>query len=496
MRKRKMNVRQTIGFVAGIVVFIALLWMDAPGGLSEAGWKTAAVGLLMAVWWISEAIPIPVTALMPVVAFPLLGILSLEEALAPYANPLIFLFLGGFIIAVALQKWNLHERIALNIIRQVGMDPHSIIIGFMIAAAFLSMWVSNTATALMMLPIVLSVLHLVDRRAPEDGASPAADRNFGLVLLLTVAYSCNIGGMGTLIGTPPNALLAGYMLENYGVEIGFAQWMTIGLPLVLVALPLMYVLLTKIIYPIRLEKLPGGAALIRSRLEELGHMSRAEVRVAGVFAATAILWMVRPLLTDWVPGLSDAGIAMGAGMVLFLIPSGRPGNEAVLSWEDTGEIPWGVLILFGGGLSLAAAISTTGLAAWIGEGMHALDAWPLLLIVAVVITTIVFLTELTSNTATTAAFLPIMGSLAVGLGQNPLLLVVPTALAASCAFMMPVATPPNAIVYGSDRISIPAMSRAGIWMNLLMIVLTTVLAFSLLGYVFGVEMDVLPEWVG
>ncbi|MDZ7773279.1 MAG: DASS family sodium-coupled anion symporter [Balneolaceae bacterium] len=492
-----MGRRQKLGFFGGLALFVLMLWLPAPEGLSQAGWEAAATGALMASWWISEAIPIPVTALVPVVAFPLLGVVSVADAASPYANPLIFLFLGGFVIAVAMQKWELHRRIALNIVSMVGVKPHAILIGFMLSAAFLSMWVSNTATALMMLPIGLSVLELADRQAPGG----RSESNFALVLMLIIAYACNIGGMGTIIGTPPNALLAGYMLENYGVEIGFARWMSVGLPLVAVSLPLMYLLLTRVIYPIRLEVLPGGGELIRSQLEEIGDMNRAEMRVAAVFAGTAALWVFRPLLEDLLPGLTDAGIAMGAAVLLFILPagvgeSGSGGRQPLLSWKDTNMIPWGVLILFGGGLSLAAAISSTGLAEWIGQGVKVLDAWPLLLLVGGVVVTIVFLTELTSNTATTAAFLPIMGSVAVGIGQNPLLLVVPVALAASSAFMLPVATPPNAIVYGSERISIPQMSRAGLWLNLLLIVLITLLAFTLLTLLLGVQLDVLPDWAG
>ncbi len=487
-----MDLRDKLGLAGGLALFLLMVWMPAPDGLSRAGWETAAVGMLMAVWWITEALPIPVTALVPVVAFPLMEVVSIEDAASPYANPLIFLFLGGFVIAVAMQKWDLHKRIALTIVRWVGVKPTSIIIGFMIASAFLSMWVSNTATALMMLPIALSVLKLADRQFPPDHDH----RNFELVLLLTIAYGCNIGGMGTIIGTPPNALLAGYMLENYGVEIGFAQWMCVGLPLVAVGLPVVYYLLTRVVYPVRLEKLPGGSDLIRDRLDELGRMGAAEFRVAVVFAGTALLWIFRPLLNEVVPGLSDAGIAMGSAVLLFILPAGTDEKQPVLRWEDTAQVPWGVLILFGGGLSLAAAISQTGLAEWIGRGVQVLDAWPLLIMVGGVVITIVFLTELTSNTATTAAFLPIMGSVAVGIGQNPLLLVVPAALAASCAFMLPVATPPNAIVYGSERISIPEMSRAGLWLNVIMILVITLFSFTLLGLFFGVELDVLPAWAG
>ncbi len=485
------TLRRQIGFAGGGVAFLLILFLPAPEGLEPAAWRTAAIGALMAIWWITEAIPIPATALVPLVAFPVLGINPIRDAAAPYANPLIFLFMGGFLIAVAMQRWDLHRRIALTIVRYVGVQPTSIVVGFIIASAFLSMWVSNTATALMMLPIGLSVIKLTqDAVAEADAASPA---HFGLVLVLSIAYACNIGGIGTLVGTPPNAFLAGFMLETYDVEIGFAQWMTVGLPLVIVSLPITYYLLTWI-YPIEIQEIPGGRALINQQIERLGPMSDAERKVALVFAGTALLWITRPLLSDLVPGLSDAGIAMTAGLVLFLIPTHTERDAHLLNWEEAEGLPWGVLILFGGGLSLANAISTTGLATWIGQGVSSYGTWPVLFIVLLSVATIVMLTEITSNTATSAAFLPILASAAIGIGQNPFLLVIPAAIGASCAFMLPVATPPNAIVYGSGYISIPQMSRAGIWMNLSLILLVTALAYTLLLTTFGIEVGVVPAW--
>jgi sodium-dependent dicarboxylate transporter 2/3/5 len=484
------TIRRRGGLAAGVLLCVALLLVPAPEGLDPGAWRTAAVGALMAVWWITEAQPIAATALVPLVLFPLLGITDIDGAAAPYANPLIFLFLGGFIIAQAMQVWRLHRRIALGIVNWVGVQPSAIVIGFILASAFLSMWVSNTATALMMLPIGLSIIDLTrDRLADREEEMPP---HFGIVLLLSIAYGCNVGGMGTLIGTPPNALLAGFFSESYGVEVGFAQWMIVGVPLVAVALPLVYTVLTTV-YPLELDTLPGGAAIIDEERAQLGPISTAEVRVAVVFGLTAVLWMTRPLLSEVVSGLSDAGIAIGAGLAMFLVPAGTE-DRALLSWGDAEELPWGVLLLFGGGLSLASAISETGLAKWIGQGVSALEGWPILLVVVCTVALIVMLTEITSNTATTAAFLPILGAVAVGLGQNPFLLAVPAALGASCAFMLPVATPPNAIVYGSDLLNIPDMSRVGLWLNLLFIVVVTGLAYTLLGVAFGVEVGVLPAW--
>ena len=481
--------RKSLGFIGGIAAFLILYMLPVPENLSPEGWHTAAVGLLMAIWWITEVLPIAATALLPIVLFPVLNIISIEQATAPYANPLIFLFMGGFVIAQALERWDLHKRIALNIVNFVGVKPSSIVLGFIIASAFLSMWVSNTATALMMLPIALSVLKLV-----EDQKEDRSKLNFEIALILGIAYGCNIGGMGTIIGTPPNALLAGFMSENYGMEIGFAQWMMVGVPLLVVALPVMYFLLVKIVYPIKIKELPGGEKLIKSRLEGLGQMKDTEKKVAAVFVLTALLWMFRPLLSNLVPGLSDAGIAIAAGVSFFMIPADLKKGQFLLTWSDAERLPWGVLLLFGGGLSLASAISSTGLAQWIGGGVSVFGGWPIIIMVGLVVTMIIFLTEITSNTATTAAFLPILASVAIGLGENPLILAIPAALGASCAFMLPVATPPNAIVYGSGKISIPEMSKAGLWLNLVFIFLLTAGTFTLINIVFGVEPGVLPGW--
>jgi len=477
------------GLIGGILVFVILLFLPVPEGLSDAAWKTAAVTILMGIWWITEAIPLSATALLPIVLFPVLGVFSIGDATGPYANPLIFLFMGGFVIALAMEKWNLHKRIAITIVNFVGIKPSSIIIGFIIASAFLSMWVSNTATAIMMLPIAMSILELLDKN------DKSAKINFEIVLVLTIAYACNIGGMGTLIGTPPNALLAGFVLENYNIEISFLDWMMVGVPIMLVSLPLMYVILTKFVYPIRIKELPGGKELIQSQMERLGNISNQEKKVAVVFVSAALLWMFRPLLSSVVPGLSDAGIAIGAAVAFFMIPANSEENRFLLKWSDTKRLPWGVLILFGGGLSMASAISSTGLATWIGSGIGSLNTWPIILIILIVIALIVFLTEMTSNTASTAAFLPILASVAIGLGENPFLLAIPTVLGASCAFMLPVATPPNAIVYGSGKISIPEMSKAGLWLNIMFILLLTLASLTLVSWVFGIEIGVLPEWV-
>ena len=485
--------RQRLGLVAGPVALAAVLALPAPDGLGGAGWHTAGVALLMAVWWITEALPIPATALVPVVLFPLLEIRPMPDAAAPYANPLIFLFMGGFLIALAMQRWDLHRRIALRIIATVGTGPRALIAGFMLACAFLSMWISNTATAMMMLPIATSVVALA--RSDAEASDTQTDA-FAVVMMLAIAYACNIGGMGTLIGTPPNALLAGFVNESYGISIGFAQWMGLGLPMVVLGLPLAYGVLAHWLYPLDTFALAGGRALVQQRLRDLGTMARAERMVAVVFAAVAVLWMTRPLLAPAVPGLTDAGIAMAGGLVLFALPVERATGTFVLDWDTAVQLPWGVLILFGGGLSLAQAIEATGLAMWLGEALGVLGSWPLLLVVILVSAAIIGLTEITSNTATAAAFLPIMASVAVGIGENPFLLAVPVALAASSAFMLPVATPPNAIVFGSGDVSIPQMARAGIVLNLLFVALIALVTYALGPLVLGIELGTLPAWAG
>ena len=455
----------------GPAFFLATLVIPAPGALPVVAWWTAGAALLMATWWIGESIPIPATALLPLALFPLLGAGTIRETAEPYADPIIFLFLGGFLIALALEKCGLHRRIALGVMRRAGTGRRALVGGFMLAAALLSMWVSNTATALMMLPVALSVARVAD----EEGRASLA-----VPLLLGLAYGCNIGGMGTLVGTPPNALLAGFMEQQYGVTITFLDWLKVGLPVVAVGLPITFLILTR-----GMERGDSGraAAELEREMARLGPITVAERRVALVFAATALLWITRPLLVPFVPGLSDAGIAMTGGIALFLIPSGR--GDALMDWTTARGLPWGTLILFGGGLSLAGAFTRTGLSEAVGGALAGLGGWPPLVLLLLLVTLVVFLTELTSNAATTATMLPVIAAMAVGIGTDPLLLAVPAVLSASCAFMLPVATPPNAIVFGSDKVTVPEMARAGLWVNLAFIVLLTAVGYALVGAAFG-----------
>lgn len=470
--------RTYAGLVAGPILLLLVLLSPSPAGLSPAGWHTAGVALLMAVWWITEAIPIAATALLPLVLFPLLGVLPIVETAAPYANPLIFLFLGGFVVAIAVEQWGLHRRIALGIIHRLGSRPTRIVAGFMIASAFLSMWVSNTATTMMMLPIGMSVVGIV------KGTS-GASRSFAAPLLLGIAYASSVGGMATLVGTPANALLAGFALEAYGREIAFASWFAMGIVIVVLALPIVYLILTRIAFRVEGVEDPAAAAVLLGERARLRGISRAEGMVAGVFVLVAVLWMTRPLLDDVVPGLNDASIAIGAALLLFLLPVDLRQRKFVLDWEAAGRLPWGVLLLFGGGLSLAAAINDTGLASWLGAQTSDLMALPFLVLVGLIVAVIIFLTELTSNTATAAAFIPVVASVAVGLGADPLLLAVPATFASSCAFMLPVATPPNAIIYGSGAVEMRHMVRAGILLNLTFILLVTGLTYVLVPLILG-----------
>ena len=444
----------------------------------------------MAAFWVAESIPIPATALLPLVLCPLLGLGNIRETAAPFADPIILLFLGGFAIALAMQRWHLHRRVAIGLIGLLGTRPAAIVAGFLLSSAALSMWVSNTATALMMLPIALSIVQLL----PDAAHQTRETRSLGAALLLSIAYGATTGGMGTLIGTPPNALLAGYLSTVYEVEIGFGQWMLLGVPVVLVALPVVYVLLTRVMFRLDSRELPGMAELIATEKARLGRLSRAELAVAAVFALTATGWMVQPLLARVVPLISDTTIAMIGALLLFMIPVDLRRGEFVMTWKAMEGVPWGVLLLFGGGLSLASNIERHGLSTYLGSLAVGLAGFPMLVILAVVCFGILMLTELTSNTATGATFLPVTGALAVSLGQNPLLFLIPTTLAANCSYMMPVGTPPNAIVYGSGLITLPQMARAGFLLNVLLVPVVVGLLLLLGPSVFGIALNVMPEW--
>jgi solute carrier family 13 (sodium-dependent dicarboxylate transporter), member 2/3/5 len=488
---QKYGMRQWSGWFIGPAFLLLTVLVAPPEGLSVEGWRTAGVALFMATLWITEAIPIPATALMPLVLFPALHLATIKDAAAPYANPIIYLFLGGFVISIAMQRWNLHRRVALGIIAMMGTRPTRIVAGFLVASALISMWVSNTATALMMLPIALSVVQLI----PSTASSDAGHRQLGTVLLLAVAYGATTGGMGTLIGTPPLALLAAYTDKIYSYQIGFGQWMLIGIPVVAVTLPVVYLVLTRIAFRLGRDEIPGLKNLISIERAKLGGFSRGELAVTFVFAGTALAWICQPLIARVMPLFSDTTIAMTGALLLFLIPVSLKKGEFVLNWESTKSIPWDVLLLFGGGLSLSGIIEKHGLASYLGALCSNLEGFPVILTVAIICFGILMLTELTSNTATAATFLPVAGAIAISLGQNPLLFLVPVALAANCSYMMPVGTPPNAIVFGSGHITLPQMARAGMWLNVLLVPIILVMVALLGRWVFGIELGIMPEWV-
>jgi len=499
---REYTNRQKIGLVLGPILFVLMLLLPTPTGMQPVAQKMAAVALLMATWWMCESITIPATSLLPIALFPLLGIMKTQAATAPYASHLIFLFLGGFIIALSMQRWELHRRIAMNIVKAVGFSPGRLIFGFMAATAILSAFVSNTATTVMMMPIGLAIITHVIAEGKKEGLDKTIDFsqgnfNFGLNLMLGIAYGASIGGVATLIGTPPNTVLAGYLQKTYGYEITFVDWMKVGVPLVLIMLPLCWLWLTKVANPMKLKKVPGGRALINQELQEMGAMNSGERWTALVFGLTALGWIFRPQLGFLFPDpalVTDAAIAMTGAILLFLIPIDLKRNSFVMDWHWANKMPWGVLILFGGGLAMAAGFKDTKLADWIGSQVGLLDKAPILVLIVAVTTLIIFLTELTSNTATAAMVMPILSAVAIGLGQSPLLLVIPAAVAASCAFMLPVATPPNAIVFGSGYVSIPQMVKSGFGLNLIGIVLVVVFTYLLVLPVFHVNFGEIPTW--
>jgi sodium-dependent dicarboxylate transporter 2/3/5 len=430
----------------------------------------------MGIWWATEAVPVAVTALVPLALFPMLGILDIQSAANPYANKTIYLFFGGFLIATAIQKWDLHKRIALFVLEYAGSNGASLILGFMLTAALISMWVMNTATTIMLLPIGLAVITVV--KETVKGLSEKEMESFQLALLLGIAYGATIGGMSTLIGTGPNGMLAAFMADNYNLDISFVDWMKVGVPLSAIMLPCSWLILTRIIFKVEFETSQETKDLLSNMKQELGKFDGAEFKVFVVFILTAMTWMLRTVLDDinGLEGLSDAGIAMISALFLFLLPSGdKEKRGALLEWKDAQEnVPWGLLVLFGGGLSLANAVQATGLAVWMGNLIP--QGISIVLIVILVVTMIIFLTELTSNMATTATFLPVVAAIAIQSDFNPLLVTAAVALAASCAFMLPVATPPNAIVFGSGLIRVPQMARAGFLINVLGILVVSFVA--------------------
>ena len=482
---REHSVIKQVGLWAGpLAFFLMLLTSSLQETMSREAWLVAGVGFWMATWWSTEAIPVAATAFIPLVSFPLLQVMPVKAVAQSYAHPTIFLFMGAFVLALAVEKWSLHRRIALSVLSKSGTDGRKLILGFMVAAALLSMWMTNTSTAMMLLPIAASVAAMVAEKAV--GVSVEEKRRFQVALLLALAYATTIGGMSTIIGTPPNVMLAGFIEETYGLQIAFFDWMLIGLPLALVLLPLGWVVLTRVAFRVDVPASPEAADVISVMRREMGAMTGPEQRVGLVFLSVVLLWMSRKWLNNvsGLEGLSDAGIVMAAALLLFVIPSKKGYATRLMEWEDVARLPWGVLILFGGGLALAAQVSSSGLAVWLGESLLPVANLGTLTLIVAAVGLVVFLTELTSNLATTATFLPVMAAIAAQSGIEPLILCVPVTLAASCAFMLPVATPPNAIVFSSGVLTIPEMVRAGFVMNLVALVVLTLLAALAVPLVF------------
>lgn len=496
---------RVLGLLMALLVWVLLGAAENLGGDARA---VAAIATLMAVWWMTEAVPLPATSLLPIVLLPALTATTVGEATAPYASSLVFLFAGGFLIAIAMEKWDLHRRIALLVLDRVGVSPRRIVLGMMIATGFLSMWVSNTATTLMMLPIGLSVLALVVERSSGEQSGAEMHENlkagtisdvvddpnvkmFGICLVLAIAWSASMGGLGTLLGSPPNAIVAAYAADELGRPIGFLEWMLLGVPLAAIFIVIGWVLMVNVLYRFTLDSIPGGQDMIRSQIADLGPMSQAEKMVAAVFVGAAFLWIVPGLLAN-IPGLgfldvlNDTAIAISAGIALFLLP-GRGRGEMVLTWDDAEKgLPWGVLLLFGGGLSLASGVASSGLDDWFGAQVTGLGSLAPILLIGSVVLIVLFLTEITSNTATAATFIPVLGGVALGIGAEPLQLLIPAAFAATCAFMLPVGTPPNAIVFGTGNVTIGQMIRGGVVLNIVGVLLITGLFYLLGGLVLGI----------
>ena len=469
---------KTIGFWLGIISFLLVLYLPNPEGLSSEGRVTAAVFLLMGIWWAFEAIPLQVTALMPLILFPLLSVEEIAVISREYMNKVQFLFAGGFIIALAIQKWNLHKRVALNILKFSGLNSRGIVASFMVASAVLSMWVMNTSTAIMLLPVGISVIKVI-----SDTVNDISDNqkfNFQLCLLLGIAYAASVGGIATPIGTSPNGVLIQFASNNYDYDIGFANWISIGLPITLGLGPLIWIFLTRIIFPVNFSATQESKEKLNSMLKELGPMSNEEKKVIVVFLITAFFWIFRQLI-DNLPGLSlldDSVIAITGAVSLFFINESKNKNK-LLIWDDVQSgFPWGLIFLFGGGMALAYVVNDSGLALWLASLIPSETYFWIILLTVIVM--VVLLTELTSNLTTTITFLPVVASVGLNMGIDPLLLILPLTISASCAFMLPVATPPNSIVYASNLIPIQKMVRAGIFINISSILYIFIISYFLI----------------
>ena len=485
----KLN-KNIIGLILGPILFsVIMIFVDAEGLSFEAKCILASTAW-MAVWWVTECVPISVTALLPIVLFPLTGGMDLSTTTAAYGHKLVFLFVGGFLIALAIEKWHLHKRLALNIIRVTGSNKSRVILGFMLATAFLSMWISNTATSIMILPVGLAIISQL-----KDDPKTVENENefFGKSLMIAIAYSASIGGMATLIGTPPNMVLAGVVEESYGIKLNMFDWMKFGVPLSSFLLIICWLYLTKIAFKFKNEEFSAGRDEIQRQIKKLGRFSNEEIKVLIVFTLTALGWIFRGSIETIFPMIDDTIIAIFFAVSLFIIPTkNQKTNTTLLIWNDTVKLPWGILILFGGGMAIASAFGKSGLALWIAGLLQNLDNVSLFLIILIIVTSINLLTEVTSNMATTAMLLPVLVTIALAIDVHPYFLLVAATLAASCAFMLPISTPPNAVVFGSGFLKIEDMFKKGVWMNLISIITITLVVYYILPYVFEMTAELLP----
>ena len=492
---RSYKTPQLIGLILGPLLFVCTLLFFQPDDLSKQGIAILASTLWIATWWMTEALPIPVTSLLPIILFPLTGGLEIGETTSAYGDEVIFLFMGGFMIALAMEKWNLHRRIALLIIRIIGTNTDRIILGFMVATGFLSMWISNTATAMMMIPMGIAISYQVADALKGKGIETKKGKfNFSKALMLGIAYSASLGGVATLIGTPPNTLLAGAVNTMYGIELSFAKWMLFGVPYAWIFIFFVWYYLTKIAYPTKIKELPGGSTVFDAEREKLGTPSIEEKLVLIVFLFAAFSWITRSfLLSEFIPGITDGMIAIIFALVLFAIPSVNVKGDRLLDWNTAVKLPWGILLLFGGGLAIASGFVESGLSEWVGSRLMGLENVPLLIVIVLVSVLVLVLTEITSNTATASMMFPIIGALSVALGYHPLALMIAASVSASCAFMLPVATPPNAVVFGTGYIKIKDMSQAGFILNIITVILVTVLIYYFIPIVWGIDFMNIPS---
>jgi len=471
-----------IGFIAGPILFLIILFFPYEI-INPTAHKVFAVAAWMICWWLTEALYIAIPALLPLTIFPLIGVMDIKTVAANYSSPIVYLFFGGFVIALALEKVQLHKRIALSIIKLTGTHANGVILGFMLATALMSMWISNTASTVVMLPIALSVIKLLID--DKDGFTKE-EQSFALAIMLGIAFSANIGGMATLIGTPPNSVMAGFLENEYQITISFVNWMIMGVPLAAVLLGVNYLVITKIFYPNRLGNMAASSEVIDQELKKLGPIRKEEKLVLAIFFLTALAWIMRASINTWFPDLklTDTSISMVAAMAMLSVPISFNKGEFALKWEDTKNLPWGILILFGGGLALANGLSQAGIIDLIGVTISKQEGLSVFAVSTLLIFVMLFMTELMSNVALVAIFAPVVAGIAIGLDVSVVHMIIPIALASSCAFMLPMSTPPNAIVFASGHIKVYQMARVGIVLNIISIILLAILAQTLIPILF------------